>query len=91
MTTPDPMAHVEFAEPHVSYYPPYIRRAADGMDFYEIPEPLIATYEQASAAIRAAEEAIRRHIADNNVPLQDGLAEYTQPNSACPPATVRTS
>ncbi len=77
MTTPDPMARVEFAEAHVSYYPPYIRRADDGMDFYEIPESLIAAHEQASATKRAAEEAIRRHIADNKVPLQDGTAEYT--------------
>ncbi len=68
----EPMAHVEFAEAHVSYYPPYICRAGKGDDFYEIPEPLIAAYEQATAAMHAAEEAIRVYIADNKVPKQDG-------------------
>jgi len=69
----EPMAHIEYAEDGSNPLLPYIVRAAEGADFYEIPEQLIVAYEQAKAAVRAAEDAIGRYIADNNVPQQDGF------------------
>ena len=45
------------------------RRSGSGDEFgYYVPEALIARREAAEAELDAADEAIRRHIADHDLP-----------------------